>query len=290
MNAVKVERFDYAVIGESVAGVAAAITIARSGGRVVLLNYDRDTDAIADIPFIRATSLGAHKSGLAFEREVMQVLLEAGGAHLGTAHITAVRRDTGVVVEGSEEWWSCRGVIFAPNGTEPGLDGSKTLHGFGVSYSASADASFFSGRRVAVYGDSPRVYEHATVAARYASEVVVLVKDGAVDGDARILNDLHQQPSVRFEEGVVIRSLHAQDQSLQSIEIDSRGGHRTIDVAALFVAQHLVVDKSVLPDAVTAEDLMLAGLAAGVEYWNHAALVEDGIRAAQTLMAAVEQR
>jgi len=286
---VKIEQVDYAVIGESLAGVAAATTIARSGGRVVLLNYDRDTDTIADIPLIRTTSLGTGKSGLAFEQDVMKVFRDAGGEQCRTCHLTAVRHDDRVVIESNNGWWSCLGVVFAPNGTEPGLDGSTALHGFGVSYSASSDAPFFRGRRVAVYGDSPRVYEHAAVAARYAAEVVVLVKDTAVESDAGISSGLNRRPSVKFEEGAVVRSLHAEDHSLKSIVIDSRNGPRTIDVDALFVAQHLVVDKSILPAVAPSGNLVFAGLAAGIEYWKHAELMDDGGRAARTMLSSVEQ-
>lgn len=281
----KTERVDYAVIGESLAGVTAATTIARSGGRVVLFNYDRDTETIADIPLIRTSSLGSGMSGLAFEKDLMKAFRDAGGQQCGTCHLTAVRSADRVVVESDNGWWSCLGVVFAPNGTEPGLDGSAALHGFGVSYSASSDAPFFRGRRVAVYGDSPRVYEHAEIAARYAAEVVVLVKDAAIESDAAISSGLIHRPSVEFEAGAIIRSLHAEDRSLKSIVIDSLNGPRTIEVDALFVAQHLVVDKSILPAAGPSRNLVFAGLAAGVEYGKHAALMEDGGRAARTLLA-----
>ena len=40
-------RTDYAVIGHSLAGISAALALAKSGDRVVLLDFHRDTENIA---------------------------------------------------------------------------------------------------------------------------------------------------------------------------------------------------------------------------------------------------
>lgn len=51
-------RTDYAVIGHSLAGISAALALAKSGDRVVLLDFHRDTDTVAESPRIQPTSLG----------------------------------------------------------------------------------------------------------------------------------------------------------------------------------------------------------------------------------------
>jgi thioredoxin reductase len=177
--------------------------------------------------------------------------------------------------------------VFAPNGTEPGIDieGSSTLQGFGVSYSAAADAPFYISRRVALYGDAPRVVEHAWIAAQYASEVVVLMKDGVSESQAELVGDLRSSWTVAFEHRVVLRSLQAgNDGLLTGIEFDGASGRRSLDVSALFVAQHVVPMTDVVRGERPGESIAFAGLAAGVNYWQHAELVNDGARAARTLL------
>ena len=65
---------------------------------------------------------------------------------------------------------------------------------------------------------------------------------------------------------------------LQAIDVSS---HR-LETEALFVAQHPVAGMAIVHGGAS-----LAGLAAGIEYWDHAALARDGTRAARALL---EQR
>jgi NADH-dependent peroxiredoxin subunit F len=283
----KTEQVDYAVVGHSLAGVAAALVLAESGNRVVLLDFHRDTDSIDDLPFIQSTLLGPRASGVEFEETISETLRRAAVDRQTNCLIIGIYSEKTAIVECSDQRWSCKGVVFAPNGTEPGLDieGSSALHGFGISYSAVADAPFFESRRVAVYGDSPRVIDHAWVAAQYTSEVLVLVKEKRTEGDAEVLTYLRSSSAIAFEEAVMLRALRvASDRTLSGIEIESSTGRRSIDVSALFVAQHLVPMTNVVRGEGKTDRIAFAGLAAGVEYWKHAGLVNDGRRAARMLM------
>jgi len=284
---VKVVRADYVVIGHSLAGISAALTLARAGGRVALLDFHRDTDTLAELPRIQPTSLGGSASGVAFERAMQELLGQATIERQTDCFIKSAYSDENVIVECDDRRWFCRGVVFAPNGTEPGIDieRSSALQGFGVSYSASDDAAFFLSRRVAVYGDEPRVIEHAWIAAQYASEVVVLMKGDFIENQTQLMHDLRSLPEVTFENRVELRSLHTgSDGLLTAIEFEGASGHRSVDVSALFVAQHVVPMTDVVRGEAPSEMIAFAGLAAGISYWEHAELVNDGARAAHTLL------
>jgi len=283
----KVERAGYAVIGYSLAGISAALTLAKTGDRVVLLDFHRDTDTLAELPRIQSTSLGPSTSGVAFEGAMQKMLHQAGVERQTSCFIQSVYSGGNVTIDCSDMRWSCRGVAFAPNGTEPGIDveGGSSLHGFGLSYSAADDAPFYSSRRVALYGDAPRVLEHACIAAQYASEVVVLMKDGLTGSQAQLVEDLRSSRAVTFEHRVALRALQAGNNGLLTgIEFDAASGRRTIDAAALFVAQHVVPMTDVVRGGEPDEAIAFAGLAIGVNYWKHAELVNDGTRAARMLL------
>jgi thioredoxin reductase len=282
-----INEVDYVVVGVSLSGISAALNLVKSDIRVVLVDFDRDTDAIGDVPFFLATPLGSPMRGADFEHAMRDVLVDTRIEYRSDCHVTNVVCDGKAVVECTNKRWSSLGVVFAPNGTEPGLPikGARELEGFGVSYSAAADAPFFASRRVAVYGDVPRVLEHAYVAAQFASEVVILAKAKLEDRNPPLLAELRALPSVRIIEGARVVSLRSSDGGLSGIEFDTVHGQQTINVSALFVAQEVQPDMTVLRGR-AAPNIVMAGLAAGVPYWRHQALVADGDRVARELVAA----
>lgn len=275
---------DDIVIGESLAGFSAALLLAESGRRVVLIPDHRDTDALADFPRIRASSLHPSATGAAFVEEMNERLARLGVERPTNCHVDQidVERNGNTVVVCAEQRWSCQGVVFAPNGTEPGVATTIPFHGRGVSYSAATDAPLIGKRPMAVYGDAPRAIEHAWIAMRFASEVVVLLKDPIAGIDPVLLRELQSSPSVAFAEQVDLLALHpTSDGMLGAIDIRTLAGVQRIDVAALFIAQHLAVIPP--PGNLAPEAVVFAGLAAGVAYWDHAQLVNDGARAALRL-------
>jgi thioredoxin reductase len=276
---------DYAVIGWSFAGVSAASTLAQSGNSVVIFDFDGDTDSIADHPRVQETAVSASTTGTLFEEMIELRLRQLGVSRPPVFHLRGVQVSDSLVLTCGSGEWRCKGAIFAPNGSEPGLSvsGVDSLFGFGVSYSAADDGPYYRGTRVAVYGDSPRALEHAAITRRYASETTVLLKQSTDNADPAILTWLKADANVRFVNNVSLQSFRvAPDKTLSAIEVDSSDGRRLIDASALFVAQHVVVPPGLLE---ASGEVVLAGLAAGVKYWRHADLVADGMRAANQILA-----
>jgi thioredoxin reductase len=279
------ETIDHVVVGFSLAGIKAALRLTDARHSVALLDFDGDTDAIVDLPRVQETSLAPRAGGAEWYRSINTRLADARVKVVTFCHVKSIHHGRNARVDCEDRRWSCKSVVFAPNGTEPGLERSGSLHGFGVSYSAAADGPFFRSKRVAVYGDSPRVIEHAWVAAQYASEVIVLMKGSETSGVADLLNDMRSARGITFESAAVLHSLRAGDDGmLRTIDIETATGRRSIEVSALFVAQHLLPMLRVVRGEVETDGIVFAGLAAGVEYWEHAELVNDGERAARMLL------
>ena len=76
-----------------------------------------------------------------------------------------------------------RTVIFAPNGTDPGLSAEVNAKEFfwkGVSFSAWSDASFFHCLPVAVYGEGLRALEQAVTTGAVHGSGDAFVSSGPV--------------------------------------------------------------------------------------------------------------
>jgi thioredoxin reductase len=215
------------------------------------------------------------------------LLRTAGIEYRSDYQVTTIDSEATLKLSGHSGRWSSGGIVFAPSGTEPGLniEGGTELHGFGISYSASADAPFFASRRVGVYGDAPRAIEHALVAARFAEEVVLLLKGVLTPTPPALIALLGASSKVSVFERVTLQGLRASGGFLAGVRVDTPAGAIDTDLSALFVAQHLEPSMDVMLDGSDSSNVVFAGMAAGVPYWKHAALVENGARAAERLIA-----
>jgi thioredoxin reductase len=291
---------DYAVIGFSIAGIAAALELASAGSSVSLINYLYDTTDVPGFLFVGPTGLnGQELPGSEFEALAMDALDKAG-----------VRVETGLILTGlhaefenelplqfvgdfaaQQRPLSVNAAIFAPNGTEPGLSsrlGVEKFFGYGVSYSAWADGRFFRGKPVAVIGCGNRALEEGCIAAEWASSTTVICQDTLKNATDSLRARVAANRSIVIRTGAQLDGILSDGQSTVSgVTLVENGERKHLEVSAVFVAQDLISDWSLWGDEHRAKvlgdqkKLFVSGLARGIEYWDHGALYADGIRAAR---------
>jgi thioredoxin reductase (NADPH) len=176
MNREKI--FDVIIVGAGAAGLTAGIYASRARLSTLILNEGAVggqmvlTEEIANYPGVEATKgyllantmkMQAKQFGCNIKSNIEIASYELSGT---------VKR---ISLKDGRAFFG-RTVILAPGGRPKPLDipGEDTFKGTGVSYCATCDGDFFTGRRVIVVGGGNSALEEAVALTRYAEKVTIV--------------------------------------------------------------------------------------------------------------------
>src|SRR5262245_1385709 len=166
------DAFDFAVVGESVAGVLMALGLRKRGASVVVLEDAYSNGALEGTLTIPPTPISPDvSSGAAFVQRARELLSSSGVVVSPDVFAEAVRLPAAsgdVMIQSvRENVIRAARVVYAPIGAESGLSWlpqAASLVGLGVSMDAWSDAPSFAGQQVAVVGSDLRAAEQALLA------------------------------------------------------------------------------------------------------------------------------
>jgi len=295
-------EYDYIVVGESLAGAAAALTLAELGRSVLLTLHLQDSTGIEDSFIIEGTPLNAAAMDSLTFIDLVIARLHAAGVHTRSTAPTCLdffkraeidpSTDELLLIDDLEpSTIRVRAAIVAPSGSETGLpeiEAGERFLGHGISHSAWSDAAFFRNQAVAVVGCGHHALEQAGMAARYAGQVQVLCEGERIDTASPLWSTLAGMPQVSFQTGVELLALLPDEKGWVGKLVIRKGGQDlAIPTSALFVAHDPVANWELWGGEERARTLMdrkklyPAGLAAGGDDADHAALWESGLQAAR---------
>jgi thioredoxin reductase (NADPH) len=175
------------IIGSGPAGLTAAIYAARAslkpvvltglqqGGQVTLTN---DLENYPGFP----QGLGGYEMYQLFEQQAVKF-----GAQMVTDVVTEVSLGGPVkIIRTAEQEYTGRSVIIATGSTPKrlGVPGEEQFLGHGVSYCATCDGFFFTGKKVAVVGGGNSALDESLFLTRYAETVSIIHRRDRFRGDA----------------------------------------------------------------------------------------------------------
>lgn len=170
--------YDAVIVGGGPAGLTAALYLARSRCRVLVVEQDEFggqiniTDSVVNYPGVFSAS-GRELTG------IMRRQAEAFGAEFLLAEVTSLDVAGDIKqVKTSRGTFETLSVLLATGAhpREVGFAGEHEFRGHGVAYCATCDGEFFAGREVFVVGGGFSAAEESVFLTKYASHVTVLVR------------------------------------------------------------------------------------------------------------------
>jgi thioredoxin reductase (NADPH) len=142
-----------------------------------------------------------------------------------------------VEVNGNEQYFG-RTVILAPGG-EPRMihvPGETELKGRGVSYCATCDGDFFTGKDIVVVGGGNSALEEAVSLTKYASKVTVVHQFDQFQAFQYAIDEAKANPKIEFHMESQVRTIQGGD-SVKQVEVEHLPtGVRTIlNVDGIFI-------------------------------------------------------
>jgi thioredoxin reductase len=289
---------DYYVVGFSVAGVSAALTLAAGGRRVEILEIENDLSLREQFQIARTAISPTAMAGSDYE-DLARQRLESSGIILGSGRriVELGRTAAALVAEVVDYGSASRRVleldygrcVYAPNGvpdTMPLLElpGAERAFGFGLSLSAWADAPFYRGGSVVVVGDTDWALEQAAFAIRFAVNTLLVTRWDSLVPRHFPSEVLVGRPLEFITHSEVTGICFGTGNTVSGIEFSREGRPDRAAVDAIFAAPTIIAPPD-LDSGQGSPRLARCGLVNSIEYNSYAELQADGIRTAESILS-----
>ncbi len=217
------EIFDIIILGAGPAGLTAGIYASRARMKTLILNEGTVggqlvlTHEIANYPGVESTS------GFQLGNIMKKQALGFGCKIKSNVQLTSFDFSANpkmVEINGSEKFYG-RTVILSPGG-EPRMvhaPGEAEFKGRGVSYCATCDGDFFTGKDIVVVGGGNSALEEAVSLTKYANKVSVVHQFDHFQAFPYAVEEARANPKISFYMESEVRSILGED-SVKQVEIE----------------------------------------------------------------------
>ena len=234
------EIFDIIIIGGGPAGLTAGIYASRARMKTLILNEGTVggqlvlTHEIANYPGVESTS------GFQLGNIMKKQALTFGCKIKSNIQVTAFEYSANpkmVEINGNEQFFG-RTVILAPGG-EPRMihvPGEAEFKGRGVSYCATCDGDFFTGKDIVVVGGGNSALGEAVSLTKYARNVAIVHQFDQFQAFPYAIEEAKANPKIKFYMESQVRNIFGDD-SVKQVEIEHlpTGNKTMLTVDGIFI-------------------------------------------------------
>lgn len=194
-------HYDVIVIGAGPAGLTAGIYLSRAKLSTLILNSGTVggqlvlTHEIANYPGVESTS--GYKLASTMKKQALSF-----GATIKTISHTPTIRDEGTVkvVKSGDLEYTAHAVILTPGGSPRmlGAKGEVEFKGQGISYCATCDGEFFTGKEIVVIGGGNSALEEAVSLSKYATKVTIVHQFDHFQAFPAYVEEAKKNPKISF--------------------------------------------------------------------------------------------
>ncbi len=215
-------HYDIIILGGGPAGLTAAIYLSRARVKTLLLTEGTPggqmtlTHEIANYPGIE--KINGYMLGSVMKKQATAF----GAAVKGNTEISSFNLNGPLksVTTTSGETYTADSVILATGGRSRtlGVSGEDTFKGKGISYCATCDGDFFTGKEIVVVGGGNSALEEAVSLTKYATRVTVVHQFDHFQAFQYAIDEAKANPKISFIMSSTISSFYG-DEKLEGVKI-----------------------------------------------------------------------
>ena len=234
------EVFDVIIVGGGAAGLTAGIYSSRGRLSTLILNEGAIggqmvlTEEVANYPGVETTK------GFLLANTMKNQAKQFGCKIKSNLKIKSYDLESDikkVVLEDGREF-SSRTVILSPGGKPRPLNipGEETFKGRGVSYCATCDGDFFTGKQVIVVGGGNSALEEAEALTRYADKVTIVHQFDHFQAFQHAIDQAEKNPKIEFIMESELRSFFG-EKMLRGVTLEhlSTGKISSMNIDGVFI-------------------------------------------------------
>ncbi|MFH0831515.1 MAG: FAD-dependent oxidoreductase [archaeon] len=229
------KNYDVVILGAGPAGLSSGIYAARFGLKTLVIS--RDIGGMMNMASLVENYPGFRGSGIELAMKMSEQAKNAGAEMLqrNISNITKQKNSFKIQTD-KNEIFDARALIITL-GTEKrklNIDGEDKFLGRGVSYCATCDAPLFKGKVTVVVGGRNSAAHAALLLARYAKKVYIVYRQGRLNCDTFLLDELNKNKSIEIVYNSLPARIKGQD-SVTELIVSSEGSEKSIRTDGIFV-------------------------------------------------------
>lgn len=240
--------FDVIVIGEGIAGLTAAHTLAKLGLSTATFEQQLFGGLVININELDPAPPGGEAGGAAFAAEMTQANADAGVSSIQEPVTAIAVADGGFSVTTGGGSYRARQVIVASGAhlKSLGVPGEAEFEGRGVSKCADCDGPMFQNETVAVVGGGDSALQEAQVLTHYCGKVWLIHRGTAFSAQQRFIDRIQGNDKIETRFGTTVEAVLG-GQMVEKLRIKSSAGSEEIPCAGIFAYIGLEPNAKFLP-------------------------------------------
>ncbi len=229
-------KYDAIVVGGGIAGLTAALYLARQNLRTLVVTMDVGgqlllATEIQNYPGFKSID------GFSLSKKVEEQA-KLFGAEFKYDEVVEIVRDGDLfavrTVTGGEYEADALILAFGKKPRELGVPGEEKFKGRGVSYCATCDAPLFKGKRVVLAGVGPHGIEAASMLSDLVSELYWVFPGDTPGGEEEVLKSVASRPNVRVLAKSKIVEIRG-GSKVEAVLVETPDGRVELEVDGVFV-------------------------------------------------------
>jgi len=233
-------HYDAIILGAGPAGLTAGIYLSRAKVRTLIISEGPVggqmilTHEIANYPGVESIS-GYQLAGI-----MKKQALSFGCKIIANETITKLDlvSATKSIYLADGNSYTSDAIIIASGGRSKtiGVPGENQFKGRGISYCATCDGDFFTGKEIVVVGGGNTALEEAVSLTKYATKVTIIHRQSTFDAYEHAVVEAGKNEKINFLMNTVVTAFHG-DESLTGVDIQNRitGEGSTLKTDGAFV-------------------------------------------------------
>lgn len=250
------EIYDVMILGAGAAGLTAGIYTSRAKLKTLILNEGAVggqmvlTNEIANYPGVEVTKGFTLANTMKKQAKDFGCIIKSNlkiKSYSLNGDVKSVETEDGRV-------FTAKSVILAPGGRPRNLNipGEDTFKGSGISYCATCDGDFFTGKEVVVVGGGNSALEEAVTLTNFASKVTIVHQFDHFQAFEHAIQEANNHPKINFVMGSELREFSGNG-TLQSVTIEHlpTGSRTQLKTDGVFIFIGYLPNTETLKDVVT---------------------------------------
>ena len=229
--------YDTIIVGCGVAGLTAAIYLARANKKVLMLEKEGIGGQIASSPKVENYPGFQSISGMDLANALYEQVLNLGVEIELEEVVKIVPGKTKKVVTTDNEY-ETKTIILATGSKyrRLNLDDEEDLIGNGISFCVSCDGAFYKDKVVAVVGGGNSAAINAISLSDLCKKVYIVQNLDFLTCEEKMKEDLSQKKNIEIIYHAEVKKLNHDENGLTGIEILENGKPRTISLDGMFIS------------------------------------------------------